>query len=666
MKILAPAGNFECLKSAVYNGADEVYLGINQFNARNNVDGFTLESLSSAVDFAHLFNVKVLLAINILFLDSELNSAVNTAVKAYNMGVDALIVQDLGLIKLLSENYPEIELHASTQMGVHNLEGVKQLEKYNIKRVVLARETPLEEIKRIKQNSNIELEYFCQGALCVSFSGNCYLSSYLFNQSGNRGKCKQLCRLPFTLEKDGKKIKRGYLLSAKDFNMSNRLNDLENAGIDVIKIEGRARRAFYVATATKEYYNLIHKKPFFMDNIKLAFNRTYTAGYLDGNGDIISNIQNHIGIKVGKVTKINFGKKFNQVYFSSNREISKKSVLKFLGDNETTISAFDLTEITLGNYMLTTTQKVGPQDAVHLIVDEELERQSLEFFVKKPISVSISAFPNDKIYAKVQVDKLEFEVYGATCLPAVNNPLDEKEIASNFSKSQLFSANLSVKTNGAFLPKKDLNDFRRKVFSSAYDNLVSAYKRNLKPFEKNISGKIDRFSSFYFTDSLNFNTLEKNVVYSPETYDIKNVQEFINICNKKGKTPFLDTPNFALEKDVLWLRDIISKTNVAIIANNYYALGLPTQIIIGGFLNVFNSVTSNALNLPAIVAESQEESLRYKMPYMTLRHCPIKTHFNCDCNSCAYKDGISYKMDNGKTFKLKRKKLSSCTFYLTD
>ena len=204
MKILSPAGNIDCLKTAIYNGADEVYLGINDYNARNNIDGFTIATLKEGVDFAHVHGVKVLLAINILFSDKEIQSALDTIIDAYNIGVDAFIIQDLGLADLVHRHFPEIELHASTQMGLHNLEGVLAVEKYGFKRVVLARETPLDEIRRIKANSNVEIEYFAQGALCVSFSGNCYMSSYMHNASGNRGKCKQLCRLPYTLEKDGK------------------------------------------------------------------------------------------------------------------------------------------------------------------------------------------------------------------------------------------------------------------------------------------------------------------------------------------------------------------------------------------------------------------------------------------------------------------------------
>ena len=303
MKILAPAGNFESLRQAVYNGADEVYLGINDFNARNNIDGFTLENLELAVDFCHLYNVKVCLAINILFSDDELFSALNTALKAYSFGVDYFIVQDLGLASLLKKFAPKIILHASTQMGIHNLEGVLSILPYGFSRVVLARETPLEEINRIRKNTNVEIEYFAHGALCVSFSGNCYLSSYLNNASGNRGKCKQLCRLPFTLEKNGKVLKQGYLLSAKDFDLSENLKTLEDAGVDVIKIEGRARRPFYVAITTRQYKNALIKNKTDKELLALAFNRGFTNAYFDGNGKIISSFQNHIGLNVGKIIK---------------------------------------------------------------------------------------------------------------------------------------------------------------------------------------------------------------------------------------------------------------------------------------------------------------------------------------------------------------------------
>ena len=286
MKILSPAGDMESLKMAVFNGADEVYLGIKDFNARN-IEGFSLSTLKEAVEFAHVFNVKVNLTVNILFNDDEMQSALDLVVDAYNLGVDSFIIQDVGLASLIHENYPQIEMHASTQMGIHNLEGVRFVESLGFKRVVLSRETPLHEIKRIRDNSNIEIEYFCQGALCVAFSGNCYLSSYLHDASGNRGKCKQLCRLPYSFRYNNKEIKNGYLLSAKDFNMLENLKDLERAGVDVLKIEGRARRPYYVGVATRVYKQALNGNKYDIEELKLAFNRGYTAGYFNGNGGII-------------------------------------------------------------------------------------------------------------------------------------------------------------------------------------------------------------------------------------------------------------------------------------------------------------------------------------------------------------------------------------------
>ena len=475
MKILSPAGDFESLKQAVYNGADEIYLGIKDFNARNNIAGFDLTTLKQAVDFAHIYGVRVFLAVNILFDDYEIIPALNLIVDAYNLGVDAFIVQDFGLINLLYENYPEIEIHASTQMGIHNLEGVKAIEKY-VKRVVLARETPLEEIKRIKENSNVEIEYFIQGALCVSFSGNCYLSSYECDASGNRGKCKQLCRLPYTLKNGNKKIKEGYLLSAKDFNMLNRLKDLQDAGVDSLKIEGRARRPYYVGTATKIYRKAIDNLAITnQDNteLQLAFNRGYTEGYFNGNNNIISNLQNHIGLHIGKVEKVKLGKKFNEIYISSNYELTPKSSLKFYNNNVevATISAYDLKKEN-NLYKITSTQKVNVGDNVNLISDFELENKLLNSISKQNIEIKITAKENQEISANINLNEKEIVVKGSICMPAKNAPLTIKELQTNFNKNEYFNPSIVAEIENVFIPKQQLNVFRRNVYSLIIEELT--------------------------------------------------------------------------------------------------------------------------------------------------------------------------------------------------
>ena len=220
IELLSPVGDFECLKAAVQNGANSVYLGASSFSARAKATNFGSEELLNAIKYAKLRNVSVHLALNTLIKNDEFESAVNLAIDAYNMGVDAIIVQDLGLATYLLKNYPEIPLHASTQMTVHNLDGVKQLENLGFTRVVLSRELTLDEIKYIRENTNVELEVFIHGALCISYSGQCLLSSAIGGRSGNRGLCAQPCRLPYEVieENESKRttLDKGYVLSPRD------------------------------------------------------------------------------------------------------------------------------------------------------------------------------------------------------------------------------------------------------------------------------------------------------------------------------------------------------------------------------------------------------------------------------------------------------------------
>lgn len=240
------------LKAAIANGADAVYCGLNRFSARAKAVNFNLPAMIGAIEYAHSHGIKVYVAINTLIYDKELDEAVRLAAELHKANVDAIIVQDLGFVKRLREELPNITLHASTQMGIHNLEGALYAKSLGIKRVILSRETTLNDIKRIKDGCDIELEFFAHGALCVSFSGNCYLSGILTRQSGNRGRCLQLCRKEYFA--NGQKAK---WLSAKDIDMSDIIGELVEAGITSFKIEGRLRTSEYVASVTKVYRQII-------------------------------------------------------------------------------------------------------------------------------------------------------------------------------------------------------------------------------------------------------------------------------------------------------------------------------------------------------------------------------------------------------------------------
>lgn len=665
MKLLSPAGDFESLKMAIFYGANEVYLGIKNFNARN-IEGFSLESLKDAVDFAHIYDVKVNLAVNILFSNNELQDALNLVVDAYNLGVDAFIIQDLGLASIINQNYPKIEIHASTQLGIHNLEGAIQAEKLGFKRIVLARETSLCEIKRIKENTNLEIEYFAHGALCVSFSGNCYLSSYLYGASGNRGKCKQLCRLPYTFEKNGKVLKKGFLLSAKDFNMINKLSDLKKAGVDVLKIEGRARRPFYVAISTKEYKNALNGMKFNRENLEIGFNRSFTPGYLEGNGNMISNYNNHIGIFVGNIEKVVKGKNFNEIFFSSSRELSPKSVFKtFLKGVETgSFSAHDLTKISAGKYRTTTTQKVNVGDDVNLIIDWKFEQDLLNFKLRKKIKINIFAKNNEKITAKFEINGKKHEIFGDICEIAKNQPITKNDLLNNFDKSELFEADLNiVELDNVFITKQKLNEFRRNVFDYIKKTIISSFQKNIGKIKIKIPKNINPFKNFQYIESINEEFIQKNIIFSPEIYNLEEIIKFKNKCSSLNKAPYLDLPNFATKEDVELLKNIVDTTKISIVANNLYCLGFKTKIVAGPGMNVFNSISGNLHSFEVITAESNL-STRINFPYMTLRHCPFKANLNATCKTCPFSNEYCYRMENGKVLKIKRKKLSSCTFYL--
>lgn len=255
--LLSPVGNFDSLKAAVQNGANSVYFGADLFSARAYASNFNMEELEQAITYAKTRGVKTNLTLNTLVTDNEFNDAFELAKKAYEFGIDAIIVQDLGLAKQLVKNFPDLDIHASTQMTVHNLQGVLKLQELGFKRVVLSRELSLQEIEYICKNSNIEIECFIHGALCISYSGQCLFSSMVGGRSGNRGKCAQPCRLPYKLLENDTEIDKGFLLSTRDLCGLDFIPNLIKAGVTCLKIEGRMKSPEYVATVTRIYRKYI-------------------------------------------------------------------------------------------------------------------------------------------------------------------------------------------------------------------------------------------------------------------------------------------------------------------------------------------------------------------------------------------------------------------------
>jgi len=289
LELLCPAGAWDSMVAAVQNGADAVYLGGTTFSARAAAVNFDNQQLKDAIDYCHLRGVKVYVTINTLVKQSEMNSTLEFAKFAYFTGADAFIVQDIGLATAISKIMPDIELHASTQMTVHNVSGIKMLERMGFKSVVLARELSREQINHIVSNTNdIGVEIFAHGALCCSYSGQCLFSSILGGRSGNRGRCAQPCRLPYTLKDNmDKDVKQGYLLSPKDLCLISELGVMSDIGVKAIKIEGRLKRPEYVAVVTKIYRKYIDNPGKVsaqdMQDLLNAFNRSgFSKAYFSG------------------------------------------------------------------------------------------------------------------------------------------------------------------------------------------------------------------------------------------------------------------------------------------------------------------------------------------------------------------------------------------------
>ena len=703
VELLAPAGNWDSLRAAINNGANAVYLGLDDFNARGNIENFTIENLKEVVSFAHFFDVKVYITLNILIKDNEFKEVLNLVRKALEYKTDAFIIQDLGLAYLLKEKFPNIELHASTQMGIENLEGALFAKRIGFKRVVLARETPLAETKRITENCDIDIEYFIQGALCVAFSGNCYLCSLLANSSGNRGKCKQFCRLPYKIERNAFH-KEGYLLSTKDFCMAPKLKEMVDVGVSSLKIEGRARRPGYVGQVVETYRHILDNNFNYSNNditnIKKVFNRgNYIQGYFNNEKIIYSEAQNHIGIEIGKVVKFNKGKKFNEIIIQSDFIINKNDVLKFMFDDKENgvITVKDIYHLSKNLYKITTTALIKNNSIVRLIVDSEQEKYILSKKKTLKVEANFKAKIGEKAELILKVDDNIVNVFSDFIVEeAKSSPLTIDECKKQISKlgEDFILTKCNCDIDNVFIAKSQLNSLRRDAVELLNNKIIKSYeeKHNLndlskeKNFEDNLIKNTEktRKNMIIFNNFDNFNEIKDKYdkfIYQPNEYNIEQIEaNYKEYSNYNIYFSFPILVNYAeLEK----IKSILKITpNWGVYANNYYALDLVSKekTIIGSNMNVYNSLSVlyySKLGFKNIVLSIENVDLdnicnydvrlykmsKYYPEYMYFRHCPIKENVGGDCSNCQYKEGFTYKL-NGKTFNIVRRRLLTCQFVL--
>ena len=500
IELLSPAGDFNCLKAAVQNGADCVYLGANLFSARASAQNFNLEQLKEAINYCKIRNVKTNLTLNTLIKNNEIETAFELAKKAYEFGIDAIIVQDLGLGKILIDSFPDLAIHGSTQMSVHNLEGALELQNLGFKRVVLSRELSIDEIEYITQNTQIEIECFIHGALCISYSGQCLFSSIIGGRSGNRGKCAQGCRLPYSLIENNKKIlDTGYLLSPKDLCSLEYLPRLINCGVKSFKIEGRMKSPEYVATVTRIYRKYIDlvksNKKYFIEekdkkDLMQIFNRgNFSTGYLDPHPNfnlIYKEKPNNMGLFLGHISKYNSNKglitlsinepiKIGDTIAIENEEgtytiselMKKNTNIKEALPNELVTIGRMKGNIHVGNKIFKISSKTLTQIAISSFENNIQNKQvALNCEVKilkgQPISIHVHSANNIDIYKKLdiycEIDDIPQE--------AIKHPLEKEKIIAQISKTTntpYFFKKIKITLDkNCFLPNiKSLNELRR-------------------------------------------------------------------------------------------------------------------------------------------------------------------------------------------------------------
>ncbi len=665
MEILSPA-SASTYKEAVHGGADAIYFGYGEFNARASADNFTT-SLTEVVSYCHFYNVKAFLALNIAFKESELESVVDIIKEAERAQIDAFIIADLTLVPLIKQ-YSDAQIHASTQLGIHNVPGVNFAYNMGFDRAVLSREVNLSELKKIGYCSLIDLEFFIHGALCVSFSGACLLSSMLTGNSGNRGRCNQLCRKFYHGYLEGNEVMKGYLLSAKDLCFADYLKDLNDCNIYSCKIEGRLRRAEYVAGTAAYYHSLKQEKdpPLSDDELKVLFNRgDFTPGYFAGNNVIYPYSPAHIGFTVGKVVKLINP---HTALVKCNSPLKRQNGYKLMRRDEEVSGCLATGEVKDNLSVIFCSEIIKIGDCVHLTSDIDLKNIILsgrkKFTVILDISIVGGERPTVKMMQRGRMTEYTFDFIADQ---AQKLPLSEDEIKAQFDKTSdtafIFRYS-SVYTENAFLTKAQLNAMRRKIIEIAEQEQMAGYKRMTTSKTPCVYLPTDKihghFAEVRSIDALSDKLFEyiPNIVYSPEVFDLDDCKEFYEKA-KKNNLVWIKPPLVLSErlvdkcKSMIECFDGVVCENVGMIE---LAKSLGKYTVAGWSLNIFNKynplidicenyVISTELNRYEV--RSLPGGMLYTygfLPLMNLSFCP-RRQMGITCDNCYGK--VEYRDEKG-------------------
>ena len=482
MKIVAPAGNMERFYSAISATADEIYLGLKGFGARRNAENFTVEELKQAIDYAHLRGSRIFLTLNTIMTNREIELLYPTLKDLYNYGLDAIIVQDLGYAEYLHKNFPSIEIHGSTQMTVANYYEINYLKELGFKRIVLPRELSFEEIKEIRKNTDMELEVFVSGSLCISFSGNCYMSSFIGGRSGNRGMCAQPCRKEYKTSCGEK----SYFLSPKDQLYGlDEIKKLQEIGVESIKVEGRMKDVSYVYETVSYFRNLINgidKE----ENTPKLFNRGYSKGYFYDNDKTIMN----------RDYSYNMGEKIGEVVGKSIRldeDVVSGDGITFVSKDYKNLGGTYINKIAYKNEKLILNFPDGTKYIFRNYnkrLNDEISKRIKSTDKKLEINFDFTAKLDEKLILKIYLEDkngnriLNLEEISETLTQKAQkraiNEEDIKEKLTEIGDSEFTVKNIKIDIDeNIFIPLSELKNLKRNAVEKFREKILSYFRRDL-------------------------------------------------------------------------------------------------------------------------------------------------------------------------------------------
>ena len=604
IELLAPAGNFDCLKAAVQSGADAVYFAGKKFGARSFAQNFSEDEIKRAIDYCHLRGVKTHITVNTAYSDTEIPYVLDFVDFLYKEGADALIVSDVGLISEIKKHFSNISVHASTQMTIHSLDGVKFAENLGADRVVLSRELPFSEINYISSNCNAEIEIFVHGALCMSYSGQCLLSSMIGGRSGNRGSCAQPCRLPFGQSENEKK----FILSLKDLSLINYLNEIKTSKICSLKIEGRMKGEQYVAAVVSTYRK-------YLDN-----------SYSVSNAD--SEILERVFYRGGLTDGYFKGKKSEKMF------TFEKPDNPYLKQSKEILSQFDK------NYEKLNLRKIN---------------------VDMSFSAQIGEYP--ELVLKSNDTEVIYR-HNSAAIEAKNKPIDEKLVSAQLLKTggtPFDISNLKINLGkGLFFSKSELNEIRRNSLLVLEEKLIKNYKRisSFSSIVEKDSGNIVACGYTAFVTTVEQFDIVSKYNFKRIYFPLELSKYLFSIEDELKNKICLALPEIIFDSELKRVEELVYKAKEngigALLVNNPAQLKFSKDfiIVLSHRFNIWNSHSlklykdkysiksaflSPELSLRAIVSMNkavETEFITYgHLPVMVTENCIIKNADSCPCNN---------------------------------